>query len=96
MLVSACLYLSSKINELEGRVRIRDFLNVVLYSIKEMQHFVELLKSTQEVGEVEDGIFIVAGSNETRHVINDYSRNQFRFMPTTSELSLLKVRISLF
>ena len=35
ILLTACLYLSSKINEEEGRVRVRDFLNVAFYAYKE-------------------------------------------------------------
>lgn len=39
MLVSASLYLSTKVNEYfgneNGQIRIRDFLNVAMYSLKE-------------------------------------------------------------
>jgi len=35
VLISTVLYLASKVNEVEGKVRTRDFLNVALYSLKE-------------------------------------------------------------
>lgn len=33
--MSACLYLAGKVNEEEGRVRLRDYLNVSFYACKE-------------------------------------------------------------
>ncbi len=43
MLVSASLYLSSKVNEYfgneNGHIRIRDFLNVAMYAQKESLYF---------------------------------------------------------
>jgi|LauGreDrversion4_2_1035121.scaffolds.fasta_scaffold531020_1 hypothetical protein len=35
VLIATTLYLSSKVNEVEGRVRTRDFLNVAIFAIKE-------------------------------------------------------------
>ena len=34
-IMSACLYLAGKVNEEEGRVRLRDYLNVSFYACKE-------------------------------------------------------------
>jgi hypothetical protein len=48
MLVSASLYLSTKVNEYfgneNGQIRIRDFLNVAIYAQKEGEYFEKLKK----------------------------------------------------
>jgi hypothetical protein len=81
VLLSACLYLSSKINEEEGRVRIRDFLNVAFFVVKEDEHVrtvariaKEELKKEAETIEISDGIWI-RKENDQIHVSNHYSKN---------------------
>lgn len=43
LLISASLYLSAKINEQDGRVRVRDILNTALYTIKEYWYIQNVL-----------------------------------------------------
>lgn len=78
ILLSACMYLSSKVNEEEGRVRVRDFLNVGLYVIKEDKHMREIrnkveLEDGQRV-EVEEGVWVEKRDGIVRSW-NEYSKN---------------------
>ena len=85
-----------------GHIRIRDFLNVAIYAKNEKQYFDALqtqdeilqMKSGDKV-EIEDGIFAVKDTSEIVHFINDYSKNQFKFMATTEQLNLFCVSLIL-
>ena len=56
MLVSASLYLSTKVNEYfgneNGQIRIRDFLNVAIYAQKEGEYFEKLKKDNTVTSEL--------------------------------------------
>jgi hypothetical protein len=81
VVISACLYLSSKINEVEGGTRVRDFINGAIYAGKEDIYIQGVLS---EGGVEEEGIKVIEG----QRVFNDYNVNQFKFMPSNSEMDL--------
>lgn len=87
VLIATTLYLSSKVNEVEGRVRTRDFLNVAIFAIKEEYYITQSLAESS-LKEHEDGVFLKNGK-----ISIDYSKNQFKFMPTSQELNLLNVKL---
>lgn len=69
-----------------------------MYSIKEDHYAQELIQNQEFDGdslEVQDGIFLLREAGVKR-VFNDYSQNQFKFMPTTKELGLFNVCVTLF
>ena len=77
-------------NEMTGHIRIRDFLNVAIYARNEKQYF-DALETSEDIlkmkkGDkvaIEDGIFAVKDTSEVVHFVNDYSKNQFKFMATS-------------
>jgi hypothetical protein len=81
----------AKINEYD-KVRIRDFINVILFQIKEQKYVQAIIDdpSIMEGQEIEDGIYLRC-NGKNKHVEIDYEKNQFKFMPSSSELSLFKV-----
>jgi hypothetical protein len=72
------MYLSSKINEEEGRIRVRDFMNVAFYAIKEDEHLRNIReKAMVDEGtrvEVEEGVWVERRNGVVRSW-NEYSKN---------------------
>lgn len=78
-------------------MRIRDFLNTAIYSLKEARFIEETLARYAETEilpgstfEVEEGISILQDGHQ-RRVYIDYEKNQFKFMPSNADMSLFAV-----
>jgi hypothetical protein len=85
VILTASLYLASKINEFD-KIRIRDFLNVTLYSFNEHKFIQDVLKdkNLERSMELEEGIYLfVDEKSGIKRVFNDFSKNKFKFMPAS-------------
>ncbi|CDW85544.1 UNKNOWN [Stylonychia lemnae] len=94
--ISTTFYLSSKINEFD-KVRIRDIINICYYQFNESDYVRRILQDYKENQEpkveIEDGIWLIRTNTNgeiSQAISIDYSKNQFKFMPQTNELNLIR------